>query len=64
MEEPQCVSGKLDSARYGDGTPKAELYPANEADDQHQVEETLDKKRYSPSEDSGEPADEHVDQQQ
>jgi hypothetical protein len=71
MEEPQCVSGKLDSARYGDGTPRAKLYPANEADDKHQVEKALDKKRgrktqkrNSLSEDSGEPADEHVDQQQ
>jgi hypothetical protein len=71
MEEPQCVSGKLDSARYGDETPWAKLYPANEADDKHQVEKTLDKKRgrkiqkkNSPSEDSGEPADEQVDQQQ
>jgi hypothetical protein len=70
MEEPQCVSGILDSARYGDGTPRAKLYPANEADDKHQVEKTLDKKggrktqkKNSPSEDLGEPADEHVDQQ-
>src|SRR5580693_3682210 len=71
MEEPQCVSGILDSARYGDGTPRAKLYPANEVDDKHQVEKALDKKRgcktqkrNSPSEDSGEPADEHMDQQQ
>jgi hypothetical protein len=71
IEGPQYVSGKLDSAKYGDGTPRAKLYPANEADDQHQVEKALDKKKgcktqekNSPSEDSGEPAEEHVDQQQ
>jgi hypothetical protein len=69
MEEPQCVSGELDSAIYGDGTPRAKLYPTNEVDDEHKVEKALDKKRghktqkrNSPSKDLGEPAEEHVDQ--